>query len=493
MQLRVAGSGDDLSGRRHAPVQSTIMEALHWMGGAAAVLGGALALSAAGHALLYKRMPQSAFGWIAICIMLPLIGALLYFLFGINRVRRRAQALRGGEPHHRPPAPDPVLPPADLISLGTLAERVSRLPLLGGNCITALHNGEKAYPAMLKAIERAEQRVFLSSYIFDTCETGRAFAEALGAAAARGVCVRVLLDSIGELYSWPRARRLLRRSGVTVGRFIPPRLLPPSLHVNLRNHRKILVVDGRTAFTGGINISDRYLAENFSNPHRVVDVHFRFDGPVAGQIEAVFLDDWSFVTGESLEVSASRGPGDGDSLCRAIADGPDRELGKLHALICGAAALAREKLTVMTPYFLPTREIIGLLQAAALRGVTVDVILPSRSNLPYVHRATRHMLWELLERDVRVFYQPAPFVHSKLFLVDGEYALVGSANLDPRSLRLNFELNVEIYDRALVTQLEQHCQAVCSQSDQVTLAGVDGRPLQQRLVDGAAWIVSPYL
>jgi cardiolipin synthase len=469
------------------------MEASYWMGGAVAVLGGALALTAAGHALLYKRMPQSAFGWIAICIMLPLIGAMLYFLFGINRVRRRAQALRGDESHHRPPAPDPMMPPAELIPLGTLAERVSRLPLLGGNRVAALHNGEAAYPAMLKAIESAEQRVFLSSYIFDTSEIGQAFAAALGAAASRGVCVRVLLDSIGELHSWPRARRLLDRSGVSVGRFIPPRLLPPSLHVNLRNHRKILVVDGKTAFTGGINISDRYLAENISNPHRVIDIHFGFDGPVAAQMEAVFLDDWSFVTGESLEVSASPEQGDGVSLCRAVADGPDRELGKLHALICGAAALARKKLTIMTPYFLPTRELIGLLQTAALRGVAVDVILPSRNNLPYLHRATRHMLWELLERDVRVFYQPAPFVHSKLFLVDGEYALVGSANLDPRSLRLNFELNVEIYDRALVAHLEEHCQDVCSRSDLVTLAEVDRRPLRQRLVDGAAWIVSPYL
>lgn len=473
------------------------MEASHWMGGVIAVLGGALALAAAGHALLYKRMPQSAFGWIAICIMLPLIGALLYFLFGINRVRRRAQALRGNEARHRPPAPESesesVMPPADLIPLGTLADRVSRLPLLAGNRVTALYNGEQAYPEMLEAIELAEQRVFLSTYIFDTDKAGHAFAEALGAAAARGVKVRVLLDGIGELYSRPRARRLLDRTGVPVGRFMPPRLLPASLHINLRNHRKILVTDGHTAFTGGMNISDRHLAENTSNPARVVDIHFRFDGPVAGQIEAAFLDDWSFVTGESLDVTPSPAAAEGSSCCRAFADGPDHELGKLHALMCGAVALARTRLIVMTPYFLPTRELIGLLQAAALRGVLVDVILPSRNNLPYVHRATRHMLWELLERDVRVFYQPAPFVHSKIFLVDEEYALVGSANLDPRSLRLNFELNVEIYDRVLVAELARHCEDVRARSAPVTLMEVDGRPLVQRLLDGAAWIISPYL
>jgi cardiolipin synthase len=469
------------------------MEAWQWIGSAVAALGGALALAAAGHALLYKRMPQSAFGWIAICVMLPLAGALLYFLFGINRVERRARALRGAGSLHTPPAPLTAMPPPELAPLAALAERVSRLPLLGGNRVTALHNGEQAFPAMLEAIEKAEERVFFSSYIFGHGRTGHAFASALGAAVGRGVTVRVLLDGVGELYSWPRARALLRRSGVVVGRFVPPRLLPPTLHVNLRNHRKILVTDGRTAFTGGINVGDEYLVENTANPRRVVDLHFRFEGPVAGQMEAVFLDDWSFVTGEELELTAAPFETTGDALCRAVADGPDSAIGKLRSLIGGAIALARRRITVMTPYFLPTRELIGMLQSAALRGVEVSVILPGRNNLPYVHRATRHMLWELLEHDVRVHYQPPPFVHSKLLIVDDDYAMVGSANLDPRSLRLNFELNVEVYDRPLVAALARHCEAECARCQKLTLADVDGRALPTRLLDGAAWIFSPYL
>ena len=469
------------------------MEAWQWIGGSVAALGVLLAFLAAGHALLYKRMPQSAFGWIAICIMLPLAGALLYFLFGINRVRRRAIALRGNESPHRPPLCEAQQPPEHLDPLGRLAERVSRLPLVGGNRVTALYNGEQAYPAMLAAIESARQRVFLSSYIFDSGRMGRRFAEALGAAAARGVSVRVLLDGVGELYSWPRARRMLRSAGVEVGRFVPPRLLPPTLHVNLRNHRKILVVDGQTAFTGGLNIGDRHLADDASNPHRVVDMHFCFDGPVAVQIEAVFLDDWSFVSGEELEGLSGPGEERGEASCRAIADGPDRELGKLHSLIAGAIALSRNRLTIMTPYFLPTRELIGGIQSAALRGVDVQIILPAENNLPYVHRATRHMLWELLACDVRICYQPAPFVHTKLLLVDNEYALIGSANLDPRSLRLNFELNVEIYDRPTVAALEAHCDRVRKISANVALEEVDARPLPGRLIDGAAWIMSPYL
>ncbi len=469
------------------------MEATYWIGTALAALGFVLGFAAAMHALLYKRLPQSAFGWIAVCMMLPLGGALLYYLFGINRVERRARELRAGGMRHAAPAPLAAAAPDALVTLAALGERVSRLPLLGGNRVTVLHNGEQTFPAMLEAIGNARERVFLSSYIFDSGRTGRAFADALGAAAARGVAVRVLLDGVGELYSFPPARALLRDAGVRIARFMPPRLMPPSLHVNLRNHRKILVVDGRTAFTGGINIGDRHLAADESNPRRVVDMHFRFEGPVAGQIEAVFLDDWGFVTGESLDVPPAPPEAHGEALCRAVADGPDGDLDKLRALFVGAIGFARRRVTLMTPYFLPPRELIGIMQAAALRGIEVAVILPERNNLPYIHRATRHMLWEILQRGVRVYYQPPPFVHSKLLLVDDEYAMVGSANLDQRSLRLNFELNVEVFDAALVAELARHCDTVRERSREVTLADVDGRRLVTRVIDGAAWLFSPYL
>jgi cardiolipin synthase len=470
-----------------------LMTAWQLIGSALATLAGLLAALAAAHALLYKRIPQSAFGWIAICVMLPLAGALLYYLFGINRVERRAQALRGDESHRTPPAPLTAKAPPGLEPFDSMAERLSQRPLLGGNRVTALCNGEEAYPAMLEAIEGARERVFLSTYLFDSSRTGRAFVSALGAAAARGATVRVLVDGVGELYAYPRARTLLGRSRIRVGRFMPPRLLPPSLHVNLRNHRKILAVDGAIAFTGGMNIGERHLAKDESNPRRVIDMHFRFEGPVAGQIEAVFLDDWSFVTGEAIDVSAVVTKARGDTPCRAVEDGPDREPGTLRSLIAGAISLARRRVTIMTPYFLPTRELIGMMLAAALRGVEVTVILPAQNNLPYVHRATRHTLWELLERGIRVYYQPPPFVHTKLLLIDDSYALIGSANLDPRSLRLNFELDVEIYDAALVSELSLHCETGCRRSDEITLAGVDGRPLPTRLLDGAAWLFSPYL
>ena len=459
---------------------------------ALAALAGALGLWAGCHALLTKRRPRSAFGWIAVCLMFPLAGALLYYLFGINRAQRRARRFRDDGVWEPPPSPHRVPAPADTDDLARLGEAVSGEPRLAGNRVQILHGGEQAYPVMLDAIGAAEQRIDLVTYIFDTDATGRAFADALGRAVARGVAVRVLLDGVGELYSWPRARRMLGKRGVAVRRYLPPKLVPPSFMINLRNHRKILLVDDRVAFTGGMNISDRHLTAREDNARRVVDLHVALHGPVLASLQRVFHNDWVHAGADEDEPYLQPAPA-GSSLCRVIADGPDEPVDRLLLLLVGAVSLARRRVLLMTPYFIPPRELIGALQSAALRGVDVQVVLPGRNNLFFVHRATRHGLWELLQRGVNVYYQPPPFVHSKLVLIDDHYAQVGSANIDPRSLRLNFELNVEIFDPAVAGTLWAHADAVVARSRAVTLAEVDGRRLSTRLADGLMWLFSPYL
>lgn len=466
------------------------MQGLGLIETAVAAVGLIAAITASGHALLYKRRPQSAFGWIALCFSLPLAGAVLYYLFGINRIKTRARKLLTSHPAEVCPTEHIGTPPRRFEALGRLGHAVTDLPLTTGNEVRALHNGEHTFPPMLAAIRAAKRRVFLSTYIFDTGKLGREFVAALADAAARGVDVRVLLDGIGELYSLPRAGTLLTRAGVRVARFLPPRLWPPSFSLNLRNHRKILAVDGWLAFTGGANIRESYAA---TDGHKIVDLHASLAGPVVAQIESVFLRDWLFVTGEAAAPPAANDALPGRAECRAIADGPERSLARLTELLVGAIGAARRRVAIMTPYFLPPREVMAPLLAAALEGVDVAVILPAKNNLPYVHRATRHMLWELLERGVRVYYQPGPFVHSKLFYVDDAYAQIGSANLDPRSLRLNFEMNVEVYDTAFVDELAAHFEAVRARSTPITAEQVDRRALRTKLVDGAAWLFSPYL
>ena len=471
-----------------------------------------LALLATVHALLYKRDPRAALGWVSMCLFFPLAGSLLYYTFGINRVETQAHRLRGGRRFRfrvgyergalvSRPEPSLQLDDEDHQLLVSVADHVSPFPLCEGNHVGMLRNGEQAYPAMLDAITNAEHYVLLVTYLFQWDRVGRQFVAALKQAQARGVDVYVLLDGVGEWYSWPTVVvRKLRRAGVEVARFLPPRLLPPSFSINLRNHRKILVVDGQLAFTGGMNIGERHLLESDS-PHRTADLHFQVRGAVVQQLQRVFLNDWYFATGRQLtpgkavphRVQFREEGSEGVACCRCISDGPSEDLDRIALVLMGAISSARHRLTLITPYFLPSRELIGCLQAAALRGVEVTVILPEKSNLRVVDWASRNLLWELLQYGVHIRYQPPPFAHTKLLVIDGHYAQVGSANIDARSLRLNFELNLEILGESAVAPLSSYCNTILHASRQVTLREIVGRPLPVRVRDAACWLFLPYL
>lgn len=461
-----------------------------------------LALVSACHALLFKRDPRAALGWIVTCLTIPIIGPFLYWCAGINRIRLKARQwldsgrrLAGWDDFPQRLEEAAISHPSGtehLAELRKLADRVVGTPLLAGNRLTPLANGEQAYPAMLSAIAAASRSINLSTYIFDGDAVGRLFVTALKEAAERGVVVRVIIDALGEKYSWPTARRLMKGARVKVGRFLP---LRQGWYLNLRNHRKILVIDGNKGFTGGMNIRNRHMLAESGQAHPVADLHFMVEGPVVGDLQRVFLEDWYFATGELVkdrQLFPSLSPA-GPALARAISDGPDKDFRTLHWIIIGALACARERVRIMTPYFIPDMSLVSALVTAALRGVEVTLVLPSVNNLPYVHWATRAYLWELLQHGIRVWYQPPPFVHSKLFLVDGVWGLIGSANLDPRSLRLNFELDLELYDPAFVGLMEGEFTTAIARSRQVTLAEMDGRPLPERVRDGVAKLFSPYM
>ncbi len=463
-----------------------------------------VSLLSGGHALLHKRDPRAALGWLVLCLAVPAVGPALYWLLGVNRIRTLARDWQasGRGMHGRPPAA--CLWVADLASelpfraenyaaLLSLADAVTRRPLLYGNRVQPLHNGEEAYPAMLEAIAAARSSVCLSTYIFDSDATGRRFVEALRSAAARGVEIRVLVDALGERYSRPPARRLLRGSDVRIARFLPPSLSERGIHLNLRNHRKLLVIDGTIGFAGGMNIGDRHLAQR-EDPRRVVDIHFRLEGPVVGQMQEAFLEDWQFTTGEPAgELGYPPAVAGAEAFCRGISAGPNEDFEKLNWLVIGALDCARHHVRIMTPYFIPDRALVASINAASLRGVTVEIMLPGRNNLPYVAWATRSYLWELLQYGTRIYYQPPPFVHSKFLLVDESYALVGSANLDPRSLRLNFEFCLEAYDRRLNEVLARHFDTLRARAREVERPEVESWPLTHRLRDAFAKLFSPYL
>jgi cardiolipin synthase len=454
------------------------------------------AVGTAAHALLHKRDPRAAWGWIAVCWLFPLAGAALYYLFGVNRIETKAQRVFGRELQAQlpPPTPPPPIAGADPVEVRELARlgwAMSGRALLGGNEIQPLHNGNQAYPAMLEAIAGARHTVHLSSYIFCGDAAGQQFADALAQARQRGVQVRVLFDGLGDMVYRPRGSRLLRRHGLKPVLFLPLRLWPPMLHINLRNHRKLLIVDGETAFTGGINIQQGHVADASGEP-RIVDLHFRIRGPLAAQLDAVFLADWGFAAGENLPATEPRAEG-GDHTSRVITEGPNEDLDRLVMVLIGALATAHRRVWIMTPYFLPPQPLTSALQSAALRGVDVSIIIPQRSDQPWMDWATRHVLPHLLQRQVKVLLRPPPFAHTKLLVVDDWYVQLGSANLDTRSLRLNFELVVESYGKPLAQELAAHFAEVREGCRALKLEDVQERRLPARLRDALCWLFSPYL
>jgi cardiolipin synthase A/B len=454
------------------------------------------ALIAGGHAVASKRDSRAATAWLILILFVPLFGTLAYVWVGINRVKRRAREMR------RPPesrtaraARQPEAVPPELKGLLAVTDNVNHVPLSAGNSVRMLVNGDEAYPKMLAAIAEASQSISLVSYIFDNDPVGREFAEALCVAAERGVEVRVLVDAVGARYSFPSIFRRLRARNLKAARFLDT-WLPWRFHYSqLRNHRKCLIVDGRLAFTGGMNIRRAHLV-TMPRPDTTQDLHFRMEGPAVGELQEVFAQDWEFATGERLEGERwfpPLEPIEGGACVRVVPDGPDADFEKLLWTLLGAIGEARHSVRIVTPYFLPDAVLTSALGLAALRGVKVEILLPDHNNVFLVQWASRAQLWQVLGKGCRVYASPRPFDHSKFFLIDDSWALVGSANWDARSLRLNFELNLEVVDGRFAAILAAEFAKRRGISREVTQAELDARPLWVLLRDGVARLFSPYL
>ena len=458
-------------------------------------LGLAIAVAVTIHVLLTKKDTAAATSWIGLAWFAPFFGGITYFVLGINRVRRRAVKLRGpsgARAKRHPHSRDGSDAQHHLAALQLGISRITGRAIETGNRIDILNNGDEAYPAMLAAIAEAQHSIGLSSYIYRADDIGGQFVQALAAAQKRGVAVRVIVDGVGSGWMRSPAYHALRHPGLPAGRFMHSMLPWRMPFLNLRSHKKILVVDGRIGFTGGVNIADQNrLAINPKDP--IQDTHFRIEGPVTTQLTYAFARDWAFVADEVLDGPAwfpelgGRGP----SIARVITAGPDEDLEKIEQAILQAIACSRTSIQVMTPYFLPDQRVITALGLAAQRGVTVDIVIPSKN----VHRsmdwATQANVGPLLESGVRIWRCPPPFRHSKIMVIEGEWSLIGSSNWDMRSFRLNFELSIEAYDKALAARLGQ----IVSENHTLplTLEELNRRPFHIRMRDAAARLMLPYL
>ncbi|MFT5094948.1 MAG: cardiolipin synthase [Porticoccaceae bacterium] len=461
-----------------------------------------VSLIASGHVVLYKRDCRAAIAWAGLIWLAPFVGTGLYVVLGINRIERRARTLRPGRTvvDQRDPALDSstnvraaALSP-HLAQLSKLVRSVTGGELTFGNAVEPLSAGDEAYPAMLAAINSAQRTIGLSTFIFDADDVGTEFAKALEAAMNRGVEVRVLIDAVGAKYSLSSIISVLEELNVPVQTFNPPLIPWRFQYANLRNHRKILTIDGSIAFTGGMNI--RGCCVSSENTRETVnDLHFRLSGPIVKHVQDTFADDWLFAAGESL-TGESWYPDlkeTGDCIARGIADGPDEHLDQLRLTLLGACQCAEKSLRIVTPYFLPDAALISALNVAALRGVSVEILIPQHGNQKLVQWACEAQLWQLVDRGCQIRRTHPPFDHTKLVIVDDDWILMGSANWDLRSLRLNFEFDIECYSHSLTATMQRIFVAKKSASDVVTMNELQSRSLPVRLRNGVARLASPFL
>lgn len=446
--------------------------------------------------LLKKSDVRAALGWIAAAWLSPIFGSLLYYMFGINRVVRRALKLGklDGSQAKRPPHRALPIANPNIAILAEVGRHVTESALIAGNGICVLQGGDEAYPAMLKAIGEARHCVAMASYIYRDDAAGRAFSDALIAARDRGVEVRVLLDSVGIGYFFPTGLYRLRAAGVLAARFLHTWVPWRMPFLNMRNHRKLLVVDGTRAFIGGMNIAAEQSRRLMVGDY-VEDVHFQVDGPVARSIMDAFARDWTFTTEELLDQDYwwPDIPEKGRVQARGLRSGPDADLYKIEMLVGAALTLARKRIRIVTPYFLPDQRLQFAIAQACMRGVVVDIILPLRSDHIFMEWAMYGHLRFFKGIAANIYLSPPPFDHSKLVTLDGEWSLIGSSNWDARSFRLNFEYDLECYDSDLTGELDAIIDAKIARARKLNPAALAGRPIPIRLRDAAARLLMPYL
>jgi cardiolipin synthase len=457
--------------------------------------------------LVRRKEPSSTIAWILVLLLLPAFGAILFLLFGRDRVRWparrkrqldevvRAQVL---DVDPRPGEPDRTshLTIGSSLEQGLfrVAQHLTHLRATSGNRVDVLAQGGDAYDAIGEAIDAARHHVHAQYYLIRDDATGAWFREHLVAAAKRGVRVRLLMDGFGCL-RLPRSwRRPLTAAGAEVATFLPMRsvLLQP---VNLRNHRKIVVVDGATSFTGGLNVGDEYRG-HMAGLGAWRDVHLRIRGLASGELQRIFFQDWAFATGRFITPEGYFPRADapeGGATIAIVPSGPDTRTEAIQRLFVGAIGGATREVAVTTPYFVPNESLQVAMELAAMRGVRVRLVLPSKSNHAVTFHAGRSFYAPLIDAGVEVCeYQPG-IVHAKTLVADSQVALVGSANMDLRSFRLNFEVHTLVHDESTAAALRAEFERNMAQSRQVDATSWLARGWSPRVKEGAARLVSPLL
>lgn len=441
--------------------------------------------------VLQKREPVATLSWLISLAALPYIGFLIYFFFGPQRIRR--QRLRRVRARATlPPPPEGLVPTPDAIELARLAQSTTGLPPITATRVDLLIDGSAKYVALLEAIANARDHIHLEYYIYLPDRTGTALRDALVERARAGVQVRLLLDAVGSGRTKHKFLQPLVEAGAEVAWFHPMKLqwFWKRPWLNLRTHRKIVVIDGEIGFTGGINITDEEDERLREDAYR--DLHLRLEGDIVRELQLVFIEDWAYATGEPPLRVHHPAPRRGTISAQVLVSGPDSSWEAIHRVHVAAIHSAQRRVWLVTPYFVPGEAARMALTSAALGGLDVRLLVPKVCDSRLVTLAARSYFDELLEAGVKVHEYGPRMLHSKALLCDDDLAIVGSANFDHRSFRLNFEVSVLFRDKALAAELESLIQGECNLAPRVREDRA--QPLwSTRLPEGLARLVSPLL
>lgn len=454
-----------------------------------------------------------ALAYLLFAIFVPFIGIAVYFVFGINYRKRRmyskklienddmARRLKSELYRYTKQTfneSDATVQSNKELAYMLLNDSLS--PLTSHNSVKILQNGENKFPEVMQALSGAKDHIHIEYYIYEEDEIGRAIEEMLIQKAKEGVAVRFIYDDFGSSSIRRKLVKRLRAGGVKAFPFLEVMFIPFANRLNYRNHRKIIVVDGRTAFLGGINVSDRYINRPGDREKLFWrDTHVRIDGPGVQYLQYLFLCDWNFCSDEKLQPERnffpaySDFPAGDDKVVQIAASGPDSRTPTILFSILQAINLATKEILIATPYFIPGESLLNALVIASLSGLSVKLLVPAKSDSKFVDAAARSYFDDLLAAGVEIYRYTKGFLHSKTMVMDEKIAIVGTANMDLRSFELNFEVNAIVYDREVAHELRNSFYEDLQHAERIDAAAWQHRPFLKQWAERAARLVSPVL
>lgn len=448
--------------------------------------------------LLENRNPVKSLSWVLVLLFLPVIGLIVYIIFGQNLRKQKIISRKTFRSSENYPLPDiqqlnTDLPDNNLVNLVRLLHKNSDALTFPNNKIEILSDGKSTFDAMFTAIRNAKSHIHIEFFIFGNDKISNRLRVLLISKAMEGVRVRMIYDYWGSFFLSRLYLRTLREAGVFIRPFLPFRLRLGRSKINYRNHRKLLIVDGKIGFTGGLNVADRYIFGNTLGRWR--DTFVQFEGSVVHGLQQLFLSDWYFVEHKLITdkkyyptpVAFEK------NLVQIVSSGPDTEWEAIMQGISSAIMAATKYVYIHTPYFIPNEVLNNCIQMAAMSGIDIRLMIPTRSDSRLSDHCTSSYLGHILEAGVRVFRYKKGFLHSKAIVIDDFVSIVGSANLDERSFNQNFEANAFIYDATTAIHLKQLFERDMEGCEEITFENWNSRKRSQKLQESFARLFSPLM